>query len=378
VLGVNTTRIDILPIGATLDSATFVTINAGGAANMAAGGAISIAAGDYIEMNSGELQVINTTSGQSLMSVNNIQGNTHNSGDGTLQIRDVTSINNIPIASYLNTSSFSTLHVSNLFVSSMVASTMNSLRTGTVALGVPSQGFVLDVIGVENTLDFTNPTAEIINLNRLDARFAEVSSFMKVGGALSYTDTASYIGVVDKDSFAQGVLLQNKSTSGNASMNFVAVNDSAGTDYIAMGINSSAFTPLYNTLTEIPSAGYVSHTVDMVIGPQSDHSQDSSVFVTYDSGAKAMELNSKGALGWGATYNGVLNHADFGATGSALVSQGAGAPPIWSAVAGPTGAAGPAGATGAAGAAGATGPAGAAGAAGPTGAVGPQGPQGNA
>jgi hypothetical protein len=63
VAGVNTQRIDVLPVGIGINAATYVQVAAAGAASVAAGGALSLAAGDYIEANSDTFRVINTTSG---------------------------------------------------------------------------------------------------------------------------------------------------------------------------------------------------------------------------------------------------------------------------------------------------------------------------
>lgn len=63
VAGVNTQRIDVLPVGIGINAATYVQVAAAGAASMAAGGALSLAAGDYIEANTDDFRVINTTSG---------------------------------------------------------------------------------------------------------------------------------------------------------------------------------------------------------------------------------------------------------------------------------------------------------------------------
>lgn len=63
VAGVNTQRIDVLPVGIGINAATYVQVAAAGAASMAAGGALSLAGGDYIEANSSDFRVINTTSG---------------------------------------------------------------------------------------------------------------------------------------------------------------------------------------------------------------------------------------------------------------------------------------------------------------------------
>jgi hypothetical protein len=143
-------------------------------------------------------------------------------------------------------------------------------------------------------------------------------------------------------------------------MNFAIVNDSLGTDYMACGINSSNFAPLNNVLFELPNAGYISNTVDVVIGAQSDHSASSRTYLTYSSGSSALELNEYGSLGWGASYNGTLTQAAFGATGQFLLSQGDTAPPQWTNVSISTGPTGDTGATGQQGAASSiTGPTGA-------------------
>jgi hypothetical protein len=61
--GVDTQRIDVLPVGIGINAATYVQVAAAGAASMAAGGALSLAGGDYIEANTDDFRVINTTSG---------------------------------------------------------------------------------------------------------------------------------------------------------------------------------------------------------------------------------------------------------------------------------------------------------------------------
>ena len=53
VLGVNTQRIDVLPVGVSIASATFITANCLGAGNFAAGGALALAAGSYVTLEHG-------------------------------------------------------------------------------------------------------------------------------------------------------------------------------------------------------------------------------------------------------------------------------------------------------------------------------------
>lgn len=63
VAGVDTQRIDVLPVGIGINAATYVQVAAAGAGSFAAGGALSLAGGDYVEINTDDLRVINTTSG---------------------------------------------------------------------------------------------------------------------------------------------------------------------------------------------------------------------------------------------------------------------------------------------------------------------------
>jgi len=70
VAGVNTQRIDVLPVGIGVNAATYIQLAAGGAGSFAAGGALSLAAGDYIEANADEFRHINTTSGNQQTTIN--------------------------------------------------------------------------------------------------------------------------------------------------------------------------------------------------------------------------------------------------------------------------------------------------------------------
>jgi hypothetical protein len=153
---------------------------------------------------------------------------------------------------------------------------------------------------------------------------------IEVGNALNYVDTAVITAGGDKDGFLQGVLVQNICGGANASTNVVCVNDSAGTDYVAMGINSSTFSNVYNTLFERPNTSYFSGTADTAIGSQSDHAQTSSLFLTYKSGEKGFCINSSGALSMNASISGgAVYKGNFGISGQLLVSAGSDAPPAW-------------------------------------------------
>ena len=63
VAGVDTQRIDVLPVGIGINAATYIQMAAVGAGSFAAGGALSLAGGDYVEINTDDVRVINTTSG---------------------------------------------------------------------------------------------------------------------------------------------------------------------------------------------------------------------------------------------------------------------------------------------------------------------------
>ena len=94
-------RIDVLPIGIDLTSATYFFATAAGASSLSAGGALSLAGGSYIEYNSDEHYFINTSAGNDFTDL--YVGNIHpaNGGSGTLNINgdrgvtlsDVKSIN---------------------------------------------------------------------------------------------------------------------------------------------------------------------------------------------------------------------------------------------------------------------------------------------
>lgn len=63
VNGVNTVRIDVLPVGIDMFSPTYISMNAGGAGDFVAGGAMAIAAGDYITLESSTGTYIKSPSG---------------------------------------------------------------------------------------------------------------------------------------------------------------------------------------------------------------------------------------------------------------------------------------------------------------------------
>jgi hypothetical protein len=75
VAGVDTVRIDVLPVGMGFNSATYIQLAAVGAGSFAAGGALSLAGGDYVEINTDDCRIINTTSGNqsTTLTVANIQ-----------------------------------------------------------------------------------------------------------------------------------------------------------------------------------------------------------------------------------------------------------------------------------------------------------------
>jgi uncharacterized protein (DUF2345 family) len=118
--GIDTVRIDVLPVGMTLTSATFIATTAAGAASLVAGGALALAGGDYIEYNSDEHRFINTTSGNDFTDI--LVGNIHPSYNGSANLRingggsgrgvelaDTQSINlwtELPISTWVNSTSY--------------------------------------------------------------------------------------------------------------------------------------------------------------------------------------------------------------------------------------------------------------------------------
>ena len=171
----------------------------------------------------------------------------------------------------------------------------------------------------------------IVETSSIIASTMTMTGGVKIG-ELNYSDIGAIVAASTNNGFYQGFLCQNKSSGVGASANVVCVNDSAGTDYAAMGINSSGFSNLYNTLFEIPNATYMSGTLDTVIGSQSDHavSSNACVYLTYNSGEGAYCINTQGALSLNASRPaGVLNKGSFGTAGQTLVSAGSNAPPSW-------------------------------------------------
>jgi hypothetical protein len=120
VAGIDTIRIDVLPVGMTLTSATFIATTAAGAASLVAGGALALAGGDYITYNSDEHRFINTTSGNDFTDI--LVGNIHPAFTGSASLRingggsgrgvelgDTKSINlftELPIATWVNSTSY--------------------------------------------------------------------------------------------------------------------------------------------------------------------------------------------------------------------------------------------------------------------------------
>ena len=118
VTGLDLVRIDVLPAGLALNSATFITQNAGGAINLAAGGALSLSGGSYIEYNSDEHRFINTTAGNDFTDI--YVGNIHAAygGSAPLRINDasrgvelanvnsMTMTTQLPIANWSNATNY--------------------------------------------------------------------------------------------------------------------------------------------------------------------------------------------------------------------------------------------------------------------------------
>ena len=119
--GFDLVRIDVLPAGMLLTSATFITITSAGATAVSGAGTLALAGGDYITYNSDEHRFINTSSGNDFTDI--LVGNIHPSYNGSANLRingggsgrgvelaDVKSINlwtELPIATWVNSTSYS-------------------------------------------------------------------------------------------------------------------------------------------------------------------------------------------------------------------------------------------------------------------------------
>ena len=85
VAGIDTVRIDVLPVGMTLTSATFVATTAAGAASLVAGGTLALAGGDFISYNSDQHKFINTSAGNDFTDM--YVGNIHAADGGSAPLR---------------------------------------------------------------------------------------------------------------------------------------------------------------------------------------------------------------------------------------------------------------------------------------------------
>jgi len=85
VAGIDTVRIDVLPAGMLLTSATFLTVTAAGATTVTAGGVLALAGGSYISYNSDQHYFINTTSGNDFTDI--YVGNIHGADGGSAPLR---------------------------------------------------------------------------------------------------------------------------------------------------------------------------------------------------------------------------------------------------------------------------------------------------
>lgn len=113
-------RIDVLPAGMLLTSATFITITSLGATAVSGAGTLALAGGDYITYNSDEHRFINTTAGNDYTDI--LVGNIHPAFTGSANLRingggsgrgvelaDVKSLalwTELPIATWVNSTSY--------------------------------------------------------------------------------------------------------------------------------------------------------------------------------------------------------------------------------------------------------------------------------
>ena len=118
--GIDTVRIDVLPAGMLLTSATFITITSLGATAVSGAGTLALAGGDYITYNSDEHRFINTSAGNDFTDI--LVGNIHPSYNGSANLRingggsgrgveladtqSITLWSNLPIAAWVNSTSY--------------------------------------------------------------------------------------------------------------------------------------------------------------------------------------------------------------------------------------------------------------------------------
>ena len=300
VAGVNTQRIDVLPVGIGINAATYVQVAAAGAASMAAGGALSLAGGDYIEANTDDFRVINTTSGnqQTTIRAGFYDGpfglsNTYpmvvgNNGTAGTTILNVNSITGTPS---------NTFDLSN--VRSIIGRVPFGLGLYNVAeIGNPANAMFLNGVGLINNPASTMDLSGVRTINQrpvfINGSFFSSNTQAQTGGASNTPTPITF----DATTVSNGVDLSGSvpssqirvSKDGLYSFQFSAQLDKTGggTDGVEIWLRRNG-TDIPNTATQVVVAGNNGETV-MTVPFFLDLSANDYIETVFASGDATMEI----------------------------------------------------------------------------------------
>ena len=183
VSGVNTMRIDVLPVGIDIVAATYVTINAGGAGNFACGGALSLAGGSYIELNTANINCINTTSpGAGTLNVDNIFPSQNATGNlNNFNLYGIGQINFNPLG-IINVDTINSSNIENTF---------NILTSSITTSNLLVNSYNNTSNNINSTYQYINPSTNYISSFRVTNTNSnlQVFQFNLVSNVIGYDNT---------------------------------------------------------------------------------------------------------------------------------------------------------------------------------------------
>ena len=208
----------------------------------------------------------------------------------------------------------------------------NSPTFVTPALGTPASGVVTNLTGTASI----NINGSVGSTTRYSGDFTTLSAntVTNTTPVLSFnaSNSIATFGSTTANSYNQ-LIIQNKSTSSNASANYVISND-LGTDssyYGEFGMNSSVFSSSTPTdFYSINNGVYFSgHDGDITVGSGNGYKL---YFAWGSSGQSAHVINASGAIGLSTnlgTTPALSGTTGYGTSGQVLTSQGSASAPTW-------------------------------------------------
>jgi hypothetical protein len=241
VVGVDSMRIDVLPVGIGINAATYVQVAAAGAGSFAAGGALSLAGGDYIELNTDDCRIINTSQGNqsTTLTVANIQMPASVSASVPLQINNTAGggINLVGTSGVGQIAGFSSIAGDRIL--SPFISTLN-INVSTINGQPPGSGGG----GASSISSFINLTASNIIVSSL----TQVGGFpIGIAGSLKFETPSGidFVDVINLNSDFPPVLSLNASTinigGNNVLMNSVSTNRLQTNAFLTSSFSAATF-----------------------------------------------------------------------------------------------------------------------------------------